>query len=230
MKKVSFVGVPKGLLIISLILGTIVYLVKEHPIAFWCLYVPLILIMVTSFIRLLTGRRGQLGNIVTILFVFIVMIGALPVVTMHDSPKCEHEETVKKYSFAAYNSTAQHDVCDYCKTCKTRRSTYFVFKDELVDKSYLEAIVEHSDGSEIVAGEYYTVTAIVPLGLYSTSSDKIRIGCRVENDEFIVSFSADFREEFRGMLGTVEEGEEITFRGRFYDKGCGFTDCELIIE
>ena len=38
------------------------------------------------------------------------------------------------------------------------------------------------------------------------------------------------REEFKELVKLVEKGEEITFRGRFYDGGCGFTDCELIIE
>ena len=159
-----------------------------------------------------------------------MMSCALLIVATPDPPKCEHEETVVKYSFTAYGSTAHNDICKYCKKCESRISAYSLFKGELVDKSYLEAIVEHSDGSEIVAGEYYTVTAIVPLGFYGSSIDTAWLGCRVENANFIVSFTAEFREEFRELVRAVEEGDEITFRGRFYDKGCGFTDCELIIE
>ena len=45
-----------------------------------------------------------------------------------------------------------------------------------------------------------------------------------------MSFNVEFREEFKELVRAVEEGGEITFHGRFYDKGCGFTDCELIIE
>jgi hypothetical protein len=52
----------------------------------------------------------------------------------------------------------------------------------------------------------------------------------VENENFIVGFNVEFREEFREQIKLTEEGAEITFRGRFYDVGCGFTDCELIIK
>lgn len=166
-----------------------------------------------------------LGSIIGSTSIFLIVIVVLLVVL---SPgKCEHEP-IEQYSFTAYNSTAHNDVCTYCKKCESRITTYTLFKGELVDKSYLEAIVEHSDGSEIIAGGYYTVTATVPLGFYSINSNTLRISCRVENKDFIVSFSADFREEFKDSVRSVEKGDEITFRGRFYDEGCGFTDCELI--
>ena len=78
-------------------------------------------------------------------------------------------------------------------------------------------------------GQYYTVTAIVTLADYS-SNDKARVTCKVENEDYIVGFSVEFREEFKNTAGceSLEEGEKITFRGRFYDEGCGFTDCELV--
>lgn len=169
-----------------------------------------------------------LGSIISSMSIFLIVIVVLLVVL---SPgKCEHEETVERYSFSAYDSTAHNDVSKYCKKCEVRLTASSAFNGELADKSYLEAIKEHSDGSEIVAGEYYIVTATVPLGFYSYSSDKVRLSCKVENADFIVSFSAEFREEFKESVRAVEKGDEITFRGRFYDEGCGFTDCELIIE
>lgn len=227
MKNVRFVGLPKGLLIISLILGTIVYLVKEHPIAFWCLYVPLILIMVTSFIRLLTGGRGQVGNIVTILFVFIVMIGALPFFTIPESAKCEHEEMGNTFHFQFENSTAASYMRPFCKNCDEVFG-HKNFRGTPIDLSFLEAIVENSDGTEIVGGEYYTMKVIMMSGC--SDFDRLRIGCKVQNEDAIVYFSAEFQEEFRDAVKEVHMGDEITFRGRFYDNGCGFTDCELIIE
>lgn len=146
------------------------------------------------------------------------------------APKpCEHEDVVAMYSFTYHDSTAYSRVRPYCRDCN-KRFEYRHIKGTLIDQSYLSAIKEHSDGREIVPGEYYTVTATVPQGYIGYTSDKVRLNCRVENEEFIVGFSVEFREEFEELAKSVEKGEEITFRGRFYDKGCGFTDCELIIE
>jgi hypothetical protein len=89
-----------------------------------------------------------------------------------------------------------------------------------VDKSYLEAIKEHSDGNEILPGEYYTVTATVPMGLSGI--------CEVENEDYIVRFHVAFNDEFIELVNSIDDDAEITFRGRFYDTGCGFTDCELL--
>lgn len=140
---------------------------------------------------------------------------------------CEHEDMVTMYTFTSYNSTAHSNVRPYCRDCGERFRSQ-MFKGELVDKSYLSAIVEHSDGDEIVPGEYYTVTATVPLGFYAYISDTVWLNCRVENEEYILFFNVEFKDEFEEMVKLVEDGDEITFRGRFYDKGCGFTDCELI--
>lgn len=150
-------------------------------------------------------------------------------VMIFTSTRCEHEDTVDRYVFVAYDSTAYSSVNPYCRDCK-ESLRYTNIQGELVDQSYLSAIQENRDGREIVAGEYYTVTATVPLGYYgsSTSRDHARLTCQVENEGFIVRFSVEFREEFRESIESMQEGEKITFRGRFYDEGCGFTDAELI--
>lgn len=158
--------------------------------------------------------------IVCILIPILLLISLTP-------EKCEHEE-VRRYVFTSPDSTVHSSVCGYCNKCETRLTTYSLFKGELVDKSYLSALIEHSDASEIVPGEYYTVTASVPLGFYGYSSDTLWLTCEVENDDFVVRFSAVFREEFKDQVRSIQEGDIITFRGRFYDEGCGFTDCELI--
>ena len=141
--------------------------------------------------------------------------------------KCEHEE-VRRYVFTSPDSTVHSSVCGYCKKCDTRLTTNSLFRGELVDKSYLSALIEHSDASEIVPGEYYTITVKAPLGFANYSSDSVGLTCEVENDDFIVRFGAEFREEFEEQVRLIQDGDTITFRGRFYDEGCGFTDCELI--
>lgn len=158
---------------------------------------------------------------------FICILSPIIFLIVFTPEPCEHEE-VTRYVFADYDSSAMSDVCGYCRKCDERLTTYSLFKGELVDKSYLEAIREHSDADEIIPGEYYTVTVTVPLGFYGYGSDTVWLTCEVENEDFIVRFSAEFREEFKEQVSSIQKGEEITFRGRFYDVGCGFTDCELI--
>ena len=145
--------------------------------------------------------------------------------------KCEHEGKVTMYSFTSYNSTAQSSVRPYCRDCG-ERFQHQLFEGTPVDQSYLEAIKVHSDSDEIIPGEYYTITATVPQGYNYGSYDSPRpwLNCQVENEDFIVGFNVDFKEEFREVIKSIEKGEEITFRGRFYDEGCGFTDAELILD
>ena len=143
--------------------------------------------------------------------------------------KCDHDRTTY-YSFASMDCVAYSDVQQRCRKCNLRLTAVSIFKGTPVDQSYLEAIKEHSDGVEIIPGEYYTVTATVPLGYYGYLDDDLWLGCRVENEDFVVGFNVKFREEFAELVKSVEDGDEITFRGRFYDVGCGFTDCELITE
>ncbi len=141
--------------------------------------------------------------------------------------KCDHEDMATIYSFSDYDSTASSYTRPYCRDCG-EKFQYTNFKGTPIDQSYLEAIQEHSDGSEIVPGRYYTVTATVPLGYYAYGSKTVWLNCRVENEEYIVGFNVEFRNEFKDLVSSVQDGDEITFRGRFYDEGCGFVDCVLI--
>ena len=158
----------------------------------------------------------------TLLFGIAIVIGLVFVLTPE---KCEHEEVVRYY-FSTDDTVVQNSVCRYCTKCDERLTPYTLFQGELVDKSYLQTIVEHSDGSEIIPGEYYTVTATVPLGYM----DMLGLTCEVENEDYLVRFNAVFRSEFKEQMSLIEAGQEITFRGRFNDKGCSFTDCELLSE
>ena len=208
------------------VLSVTVFLLRDHPVAFWLVFVPLALLFIFFTMRFLTGRGAHIGSFMAAIAILIVMVVALVIVATPE--KCEHEDVLKRYVFASDDLTQSSTVSSYCGKCGQSLTIPSHFKGELVDKSYLNALVEHSDGNEIVAGEYYTVTATVPLGFYGYTSDTVFLTCEVENDDFIVRFHVEFREEFEELVRSVEKGDEITFRGRFGDKGCEFTDCELL--
>lgn len=210
----------------AVVLGVTVFLLRDHPIAFWLVFAPLALLFIFFAAYFLTGRGAHIGSFLAALAILVVMVAALVVVATPE--KCEHADVVQRYVFARDDSTQYSTVQPYCADCGESLATHSYFKGELVDKSYLQALVEHSDGNEIVAGEYYTVTATVPLGFYGYTSDTVFLTCEVENEGFIVRFNVEFQEEFKELVESVEEGDEITFRGRFYEKGCRFTDCELL--
>jgi hypothetical protein len=144
---------------------------------------------------------------------------------VHVSNKCEHEDVGKMFSFQPQNSTATSYVKSFCTNCDEKFG-YKIFRGTPTDTSYLEPIKVHSDVSEIVGEEYYTITAIVTLADYEFNKTKIR--CEVQSENVEVNFCAEFREEYEESVALLQEGDIVTFRGRFYDDGCGFTDCELI--
>lgn len=140
---------------------------------------------------------------------------------------CDEHEMGKIFSFQFQDSTATSNVKPYCEKC----NTYFqpkLFRGTPTDTSYLDVIDEHMDGDEILGGEYYTMTATVAVADYDF--DKTRIQCKVKKDHIIVGFSVEFQEGFEETVALLKEGDTVTFRGRYYDEGCGFTDAELIIE
>lgn len=163
--------------------------------------------------------------VTSLILVIVIVIIALPIIGM--ALQCEEHEVVELFSFQPYNSTALSDVKSFCKKCDESLGVT-LFRESPEDVSYLNVVKEHSDGSELIGGEYYTMTAIVTLIDYDPSKTKIR--CKVESENIIVGFSVDFREEFEEQVALIEKDDEIVFRGRFYDKGCGFTDCELITD
>ena len=169
------------------------------------------------------------------IIVFIGMvIGIIVLVKSINLPEtCKHEHIGKIFIFPELDSTSQGYVKTYCVGCDTYYGdgeymgyyggTKQFFRGTPSDTSFLEALSEYSDEKNIIAGEYYTITAIVTRTAYDYA--KTRIRCKVEIEDVSAEFFVDFREE---VINLMQEGEEITFRGRFYDTGCGFTDCELI--
>lgn len=154
-----------------------------------------------------------------------VMVAILLLLVVFTPPKCEHTERVEHFVFASQNSTASSYVEHYCAECDNSLG-YNLFNDVPSDSSWLDVIKEKSDSDEIVSGGYYTMTAIVTLGDYDHQRTRVR--CRVESGNNIVYFSADFNDDLEDVIKSVQEDDEITFRGKFYEIGCGFEDCELI--
>ena len=145
-------------------------------------------------------------------------------------PKNEHKH-VKIFAFSSHKSTAYSSVRQWCKKGCCPNLGYKNFRGTPSDLSYLDVIEEHFGVDEMVGGEYYTVTAEISLKFYyPSSSPRVHINCKVENEDIIVGFNVEFREGFREQVALLEQGDEVTFRGRYYDEGCGFTDCELITE
>ena len=141
--------------------------------------------------------------------------------------KCENEDLFDIFHFQHQGSTALSYVEKHCENCNTDHGiSRTTFRGNPTNISYLETLIEHSDGEEIIGGEYYTITAIVTLPDFDLN--KTRIKCKVESANTIVLFSVEFKEGFEDSVGLLQEGDEITFRGRYYDVGCGFTDCELL--
>ena len=156
----------------------------------------------------------------------IIMVIAIILIVVFVAPgRCEHDAMVKLFSFQFENSTAMSTIKPYCNDC----NQYFghtYFRGNPNDTSYLEALRENSDSDEIVAGEYYTITAIVTFADYYTHEKRIR--CEVQSGNIRVDFSVEFQGEYEEAVGLLKAGDEITFHGRYYDTGCGFTDSELI--
>lgn len=138
----------------------------------------------------------------------------------------EHIEG-KKFSFQFQGSTAASYVKKYCN-CNKHVYIASTFRGTPNDLSYLDTIRDHSDSDQILWGEYYTITATVALADYDIN--RTRVNCHVRSNDIIVNFSVEFRDGFEELINMYDEGDVITFRGRFYDEGCGFTDAVLITE
>ena len=165
---------------------------------------------------------GYVASIVTACVLFLVAVVGIVSVT-----KCEHERVEKHFAFQFQDSTADSRLSWVCADCyqDIRRAR---FRGTPTDTSYLNVIAEHSDGNDIVGGEYYTMTVTVTLADHD--STKTRINCQVRNNDIVVGFSVEFKDGFEELVSSIQRGDEVTFRGKFYDVGCGFSDAELITE
>ena len=163
-----------------------------------------------------------IGTMITTVIIAFVVIGIVVVACIPEP--CEHE-TIKIFYFTDKDSFGSSSFRRFCPKCHTYFSSGN-FRGTPNDPSYLEAIKAHSDGEEFIGGKYYTISATV--NHHYDNSYRTRIQCEVRGEGVMVKFYAEFREEFNDAVALLDTGDEITFRGRFYDTGCGFTDCELI--
>ena len=63
-----------------IILGIIMFLLFEHPIAFWLVFVPLGIIFILTAGGFLRGKSGAIGGLVSSIIIFMLIILALLVV------------------------------------------------------------------------------------------------------------------------------------------------------
>lgn len=62
---------------IIVILGIIAFLVMEHPVAFWLIFVPLALLLLLSIVGFFKSRRAGLSDLFLIMVILFVIMGAL---------------------------------------------------------------------------------------------------------------------------------------------------------
>ena len=151
----------------------------------------------------------------------------LPKLENDNNEKTKEHIEGKQFSFQFKGSTAMSFMKKFCNR-PGHIHLASTFYGTPTDLSYLDAIRDHSDSNEILWGEYYTITATVTLGDYDY--DRTRISCSVRSNNIVVGFTVDFREGFEDEVDLYDRGDVITFRGKFYDEGCGFTDAVLITE
>lgn len=138
--------------------------------------------------------------------------------------KCEHTETIKRFSFQPQTSRAMSYMQSECKECYEVLYTNG-FYDNPKDLSYLDVM---NSGEHFVEGDYYTVEAKV---VYNFFANDLKVKCEVERDGVCVGFTITFTEEYKEASGLLQEGEVITFRGKAAPEGrLYWTDCELITD
>lgn len=65
-----------------LFVGAPVFLLMEHPVVFWLVFVPLALLFVVSLIKFFANGRNGIGDFVTAMLILVVMGIALMIVCM----------------------------------------------------------------------------------------------------------------------------------------------------
>lgn len=60
-----------------IVLGIIAFLVMEHPVAFWLVFVPLAVLFLLSIVGFFKNKRAGLSDLFTIMGIFVVIVVAL---------------------------------------------------------------------------------------------------------------------------------------------------------
>ncbi len=62
------------------VLGAIIFLIMEHPVVFWLVFVPLAISFVVYLLKFIKGGRSGLGHFATAMFILVVMVVVLMIV------------------------------------------------------------------------------------------------------------------------------------------------------
>ena len=65
---------------LAIILGIIAFLLMEHPIVFWLVFVPLGIILVLNAVGVLKGKGGAIGRIIASVIIILLLILVLLIV------------------------------------------------------------------------------------------------------------------------------------------------------
>ena len=63
-----------------LLLGVIVFLLMEHALVFWIVFVPLALMFILYLLKFFRDGRSGIGHFATAMFILVVMVIALWIV------------------------------------------------------------------------------------------------------------------------------------------------------
>ena len=157
----------------------------------------------------------------------LIFLGIFLLIGFYMCTHCDHEETRYVYIFQTNSTTGNSYYRTVCSDCDEIRKTT-MFNGNPTNTAYLPVMAAHCGTSEMAPEEYYTVTATVSDS--HSAYDKLRLRCYVEGETATVYFTATFPEEFLEDLQALEGKDTVTFYGKYYTQGCGFTDCILITE
>ena len=112
---------------IGIVIAIIIYLIMEHPVAFWCLFAPLIIAFVLAVICYFKRWSGHFANLFVILVIVIAMIIALIVVCApgkveDQSTQTEVSDTHEAIASPAY-TTLSEKIFQFSKV--TRQATFW---------------------------------------------------------------------------------------------------------
>lgn len=156
---------------------------------------------------------------------FAMFAGILLMLSFGLVEKCWHSE-ITTFSFPK-NSAMMGVISTKCKNCNKKYEN-IGFHGTPTDKSYIDAVKEHTNDKEFVSGEYDTIRATVIHPDYDPSKTNIR--CCIQEEGVIVNFFVEFKNEYEELVSSLRTGDKITFYGKSSTEGLSWTDCELITD
>lgn len=69
-----------GLYALILFVGAPIYLIMEHPVILWCIFIPLAITFIYNLFKFLSNPASGIRNFLTAMFILVMMIVALVIV------------------------------------------------------------------------------------------------------------------------------------------------------